>query len=77
MCSSPVPSQQEPEASLFYSALRISEPIYMTKTAEPQTPLEAAYTKFMQTAEGTPEHEQAGNELVDVLFATDGSPAVK
>jgi hypothetical protein len=29
----------------------------------------AAYTKFMQTAEGTPKYKQAWGELVDVLFA--------
>lgn len=34
----------------------------------PQTPLDAAYEKYMQTQKGTPEHDKAGKELVDVLF---------
>ena len=39
------------------------------KTPSLQSPLEAAYAKFMQTRKGDSEHERAGDELVDVLFA--------
>jgi hypothetical protein len=39
------------------------------KTLFLQSPLEAAYAKFMRTTKGTSEHERAGDELVDVLFA--------
>ncbi len=34
-----------------------------------KTPLEIAYNKFMQATKGTPEHEQAGDELVDVIWS--------
>jgi hypothetical protein len=37
--------------------------------ASPEDRLRAAYEKFVNTPKGTPEHEQAGDELVDVLFA--------
>jgi hypothetical protein len=30
--------------------------------------LEAAYAKFMRTKKGTPEHDEAGNELIYVLW---------
>jgi hypothetical protein len=39
------------------------------KTPSLQSPLEAAYAKFMQTRTGASEHERAGDELVDLLFA--------
>jgi hypothetical protein len=36
---------------------------------EPKDRLQAAYETFVNTPKGTPEHEQAGDELTDVLFA--------
>lgn len=38
-------------------------------TPSPQTSLKAAYAKFTQTQRGTSSHDQAWEELVDVLFA--------
>ena len=31
--------------------------------------LRATYEKFVNTPQGTPEHEQAGDELTDAIFA--------
>lgn len=36
--------------------------------------LEAAYTGFTRTTEGTPEYYQALEELISLLFPDDGSP---
>jgi hypothetical protein len=36
---------------------------------EPKDRLRAAYEKFVSTPKGTPEHEQAGDELTDAIFA--------
>ena len=35
---------------------------------EPKDHLQAAYEKFVNTPKGTPEHEQAGDELTDAIF---------
>ena len=36
---------------------------------DPARALRAAYEKFVSTPKGTSEHEQAGDELTDAIFA--------
>ena len=36
--------------------------------ASPEDRLREAYEKFVNTPKGTPEHEQAGDELTDAIF---------
>jgi hypothetical protein len=35
---------------------------------DPARDLQAAYERFVNTPKGTPEHEQAGDELTDAVF---------
>jgi hypothetical protein len=36
---------------------------------DPARAIRAAYEKFVNTPQGTPEHEQAGDGLTDAIFA--------
>jgi hypothetical protein len=45
------------------------EQIMEAMLPQPKDRLQAAYETFVNTPKGTPEHEQAGDELTDVLFA--------